>query len=408
MQTLPLPPGEGRGEGAVLIGSPRSDFLPYSRHDITDDDIAAVVEVLQSDWLTTGPKVEQFETALGDYVGSRHAVAVSSGTAALHAALAALQIGPGDDVIVPALTFVATANAVVYQGATPVFADVQPKTLLLDPDAAAALVTRRTRAIVAVDYAGQPCDYARLRKIASRHGLALVADACHSLGAAEAGVKVGSLADVSTFSFHPVKPITCGEGGAVTTCDAALARRIRRFRNHGLDSDHLARQAAGTHHYRQLNLGFNYRLSDLQCALAQSQLARLEGYVAARQGIADCYRAALADDPHVAPLAVRPAVQHAWHLFVVQLRRGGATARDALFRSLRAQGLGVNVHYPPVHLQPYYRERFGTRRGLCPVAERVARRVLSLPIFPRMTAADIARVLGALDRATAPRRRRAA
>ncbi|MCK5795521.1 MAG: DegT/DnrJ/EryC1/StrS family aminotransferase, partial [Anaerolineales bacterium] len=277
-------------------------YIPYGRQQVDEADIAAVVEVLRSDWLTTGPKVAEFEGAIADYVGCRYAVAVSSGTAALHAAVAAIGVGPGDEVVLPPLTFVATANAVLYQGATPVFADVDAATLLLDPEQVEAKITPRTKAIIAVDYAGQPCDYEALSDIAERHQLRLLDDASHSLGAKWQGRKVGSLADLSTFSFHPVKSITCGEGGMVTTDDLQLAQWLRQFRNHGIDVDHRQRAANGTWHYQMCNLGFNYRLSDLHCSLGVSQLGKLPGWISRRQEIAAEYNRCFADHAGIEPL----------------------------------------------------------------------------------------------------------
>ncbi|MGH9677759.1 MAG: DegT/DnrJ/EryC1/StrS family aminotransferase, partial [Candidatus Acidiferrum sp.] len=223
--------------------------LPYGRQTVEEDDIAAVVAALRSDWLTTGPCVDEFERAVADFVGAREAVAVINGTAALHAAMFALGIGPGDEVLVPALTFAASANCVVYQGGAPIFVDVEPDTLLLDVTQIEAKITPKTKAIVAVDYAGQPCDYAALRAVASRHSLPIVADACHALGAKYHGQSVGTLGRLSTFSFHPVKPITTGEGGMVVTDDAELARRVRLFRNHGITSDHRQREQTGSWAY---------------------------------------------------------------------------------------------------------------------------------------------------------------
>lgn len=367
--------------------------LPYGRQSLDEDDIAAVVEVLRSDWLTTGPKVAEFEAALAGVAGVPHAVAVSSGTAALHAGMAALGIGPGDEVIVPALTFAASANCVVYQGGTPVFADVDPDTLLIDPASAASLVGPRTRAVVAVDYAGQPCDYPALRELADRHGLALVADACHSLGGALDGRPVGSLADLSAFSFHPVKHIATGEGGAVTTADPELAERLRVFRNHGITTDHRQRSQSGAWHYELVDLGFNYRLSDIACALGISQLHKLPAFVARRQELAARYDDMLAG---VRPLVTRPGVSHAYHLYVVRAPR-----RDEAFAALRDRGIGANVHYVPVHLHPFYRERFGTGPGLCPAAEAAYEEILSLPMFPAMDDRDVDEVAEALVAAVA-------
>lgn len=375
----------------------RKQFLPYGRQSIDADDIEAVVTTLTSAWLTTGPAVERFEDSLRHHTGAGHAVAVSSGTAALHTAMAALGVGPGDEVIVPALTFAATANAVVYCGGTPVFADVQAETLLIDPDDVAGRITSRTRGIIAVDYAGQPADYAALRAVANRHGLFLAADACHALGGSLDGVPVGSLADVSAFSFHPVKPIATGEGGAVTTADEQLARRARIFRNHGITSDHRSREAAGAHHYEMVSLGFNYRLNDIQCALGCSQLRKLTGWADRRREIAAAYDVALTLTPGFRPLEVLPGRGHAYHLYVVRCE-SQSVDRDRVFMQLRREGIGTNVHYPPVHLHPYYKNRYGLRAGLCPIAEAAYGEILSLPIFPGMSGDDVDDVLSAIQR----------
>jgi perosamine synthetase len=369
----------------------RTAPLPYGRQWIDDDDIAAVVEVLRSDWLTTGPKVEEFETAFAAETGAAHAVAVSSGTAALHLAMAALGIEPGDEVVVPALTFAASANCVVYCGGTPVFADVDPHTLLLDVEDVERRITPRTRAIVAVDYAGQPCDYDALRALADAHGLALVADACHSLGGADRGRPVGSLADVSCFSLHPVKHITTGEGGVLTLDDSVSASRLRALRNHGIATDHRQRAENGAWFYEMLELGFNYRLTDFQCALGTSQLRKLSGWIARRQELALRYDAAFAAVDGIEPLAVRPDASHAYHLYVVQVAN-----RDTVFAGLRARGIGANVHYVPVHLHPFYRERFGTGPGLCPAAEAAYERILSLPLYPQLEDGDVDFVVSSL------------
>ena len=377
----------------------RTDLLPYGRQWIDDDDVAAVAGVLRSDWLTTGPQVAAFERALASTAGAAHAAAVSSGTAALHAAMHALRVGPGDEVIVPAMTFAASANCVVYQGATPVFADVHSETLLLDPAQAERKITARTRGMVAVDYAGQACEYDALRTIAARHGLWIVADACHALGGSYSGRPVGSLADLSAFSLHPVKPITAGEGGAVTTDDDGLARRVRQFRNHGIALDHRERAEQGTWVYEVEELGYNYRLTDMQCALALSQLRKLAEWVARRRAIAQRYDDAFADLPGVRPLAVRPDVGHAYHLYVIQLDSGQLQLdRAGIFAALRAEGIGVNVHYLPVHLHAFYRTRYGTAPGMCPVAEAAYQRILSLPIFPKMSDEDVEAVVQAVHK----------
>ncbi len=373
-------------------------YVPYGRQIVDEEDLCAVVDVLRSDWLTTGPVVERFEDAVCRYVGARFGTAVSSGTAALHAAMFALDVGPGDEVIVPPMTFAATANCVVYQGAHPVFADVDPKTLLIDPGCAASLITPRTKVVIGVDYAGQPCDWDALRRLADRHGLALVADACHALGASTAGRKVGTLADISCFSFHPVKHITTGEGGMAVTADERLARRMRLFRSHGIASSAAEREKAAAWYYEMTDLGYNYRITDFQCALGLSQLNKLDVWLSRRRALAARYGRFFAASAHEVkgrPLAIRPDVEHAWHLYVIRHGR-----RDALFRQMRANGLGVNVHYVPVHLHPYYRERLGTGPGICPTAETAYNEILTLPLWPGMTDRDVDRVTAELDRAS--------
>ncbi len=382
---------------AIEGGTPvRKTLLPYGRQSLDETDIAAVVEVLRSDWLTTGPRVAEFERAFADTVGACQAVAMSSGTAALHAAMHALGIGPGDEVIVPPMTFAASANCVLYMGATPVFADVEPDTLLLDPKQVEVRLTPRTKAIIAVDYAGHPCDYDRLRILSNAHGLKLVADACHAVGGAYKGRPVGSLADLSTFSLHPVKHVTTGEGGMVTTDDAELAQRMRIFRNHGITTDHRQRAEQGGFFYEMQSLGYNYRLNDIQCALGLSQLKKLPNFVQRRRQIAALYDAAFAAMSAVRPLAVRPDVVHSYHIYVVQFDLDQLRmTRAEIFAALRAENIGVNVHYIPVHLHPYYRERFGTGEGLCPVAEAAYEQIVTLPIFPAMSKQDVDDVIAA-------------
>ena len=385
---------------ALHGGAPvRSEMLPYGRHEIDEDDIAAVARVLRSDWLTSGPAVGEFEGTLARAVGADHAVAVSNGTAALHAAMFAVGIGPGDEVIVPPMTFAASANAVVYQGGTPVFADVEAGTLLIDPARIAATITPRTRAVVAVDFGGQPCDYDAIRQAIGSRPIAIVADACHALGARERGRPVGTLADLNVFSLHPVKHVTTGEGGAITTSDPALAARMRTFRNHGITSDHQQRSAQSSWIYEIVELGFNYRLTDIQCALGSSQLKKLPARIARRQAIAGEFDRAFATIPEVTPLARRPGVSHAYHLYVVRFEVAALGGdRAAIFNALRREGIGVNVHYIPVHLHPFYRQRFGLGPGLCPVAEAAYEQLITLPMFPAMTAGDVQDVIEAVTK----------
>lgn len=374
-------------------------FLPYGRQTVDEADIEAVARVLRSDWLTTGPMVEEFEKAFAEFTGTAHAVAVCNGTAALHAAMAALGIGPGDEVIVPAITFVATSNAVVYQGGTPVFVDVDPETLLIDPEDVRRKITPRTKAIAAVDYAGQPCDYAALRVIANEHKLALLADACHALGGAYEGQPVGSQADLSTFSLHPVKPIATGEGGMIVTNNADYAAKMRIFRNHGITTDFRQREKVGAFFYEMTEIGYNYRLSDIHCALGLSQLRKLPGWVRRRQAIAKQYDRAFAGHNSIRPLAKRPGISHGYHLYAVRL--APPLDRAAVFRALRAENIGTNVHYLPVYLHPFYRDRFGLQPGLCPRAEEAYAQLLTLPLFPAMSDADVESVIAAIDRVCA-------
>ncbi|AFM25497.1 UDP-4-amino-4,6-dideoxy-N-acetyl-beta-L-altrosamine transaminase [Desulfomonile tiedjei] len=374
-------------------------MIPYGRQWIDEEDIQAVVDVLRSDWLTTGPVVKEFERAIAAKTGTRHAVVVSSGTAALHAIMYGLGIGLGDEVIVPAMTFAATANVVVYQGGIPVFADVKQEDLLLDASEVVAKINPRTKAIVAVDYAGQPADYDALRQVALNGSLFLVADACHALGAKYKGVSVGYLADATAFSFHPVKHVTTGEGGAVCTNDPVMYARMNAFRNHGITTDHKQRMDAGSWYYEMTDLGYNYRLTDFQCALGLSQLKKLDSWIARRRQIADMYTAALAGIVGVEPLGTSPDGVHSYHLYVVRIKAEKlGFGRDYVFRQLREQGIGVNVHYIPVHLHPFYRKRFGTGPGLCPVAEKAYDEILSLPMFPRMTDQDVQEVIVALSK----------
>ena len=385
---------------AIDGGDPvRKSMLPYGHQWLSEEDISEVTDVLRSDWLTTGPKVADFEKAFAEFVGAKHAVAVSSGTAALHAAAYAVGISPGDEVIVPTMTFAASANCVAYQGGAPAFVDVESDTLLIDPEKAETGITGRTKAIIAVDYAGHPCDYDALRAVAERHDLHLVADACHAIGGSYKGRAVGTLADLSTFSFHPVKHITTGEGGMVTTDDPDSAERMRVFRNHGITTDHRQREQEGSWYYEMVDLGHNYRLTDIQCTLGMAQLRRLPEWIVRRKEIARMYSTAFAEIAGIAPLGVRDDVSHAYHLYVVRFDLNQLPVdRARIFAALRAEGIGANVHYIPVHLHPFYRERFGTAPGLCPVAENAYEEIVSLPIFPRMTDDDVADVIRAASK----------
>ena len=383
---------------AINGGEPvRSTFLPYGRQSVDEADIQAVVEVLRSDWLTTGPKVGEFEQAFAARVGAAHALSFSSGTAALHAAAFAAGLKAGDEAITTPMTFAATANCVLYQRATPVFADVSADTLNLDPGQVTKKISSKTRAILPVDYAGHPADLAPIMEVARRHGLIVIEDACHALGAEYRGARVGSLADITVFSFHPVKHITTGEGGMVTTESAGFAETLRRFRNHGISSDARQRQGASQWQYEMVLLGFNYRLTDIVCALGIQQLKKLDANLARRREIAALYAAAFCDIPGVIPPAVRPEANPAWHLYPIRLDLEKLTAdRAQIFRALRAENIGVNVHYIPVHMHPYYREQFGYKGGEFPVAEDSYARLISMPMFHGMSDRDVKDTIAAV------------
>jgi perosamine synthetase len=385
---------------AINGGLPvREKFLPYGHQSIEEADIAAVVEVLRSEWLTTGPKVEEFEEAFAARVGAKHAVSFTSGTAALHAAAFAAGLHSGDEAITTPLTFAATANCVLYCGANPVFADVSRDTINLDPEQLASKLTSRTRAILPVDYTGHPADLTAIMEVAQRHRLVVIEDACHALGAEYQGKRVGSIADMTVFSFHPVKHVTTGEGGMVTTENPRLAETLRRFRNHGISTDARQRQKAGQWFYEMVLLGFNYRLPDIACALGLEQLKRLDANLMRRREIAAAYTSAFRNIAGVIPPATRVDVNPAWHLYPIRLELEKLTAdRAQIFSALRAENIGVNVHYIPVHLHPYYRERFGYQGGEFPIAEDAYTRLISLPMFHAMSDQDVADVIEAVGK----------
>jgi perosamine synthetase len=381
---------------AIDGGNPvRTQMLPYGHQWIGDDDVEAVVQVLRSDWLTTGPNVAQFEEAFAAQVGAKYAVAVCNGTAALHAAVFAAGIGPGDEVIVPAMTFAASANCVLYQGGTVIFADVRSDTLNLDPVCVEAAITPRTCAIVTVDYTGQPSDLDELNDLAARHNLKMIEDASHALGATYRHRPVGKLAHLNTFSLHPVKHITTGEGGVITTDDAEMAARLRLFRNHGITTDHRQRETAGSWFYEMLDLGYNYRLTDFQCALGLSQLKKLPVWLTRRRQIAARYTEAFSALPEIEPLTILSDRESSWHLYVIRLNLERlSVGRAEVFRALRAENIGVNVHYIPVPWHPYY-QKLGYTKGQWPVAEAAYERLISLPIFPAISEKDVEDVVAA-------------
>ncbi len=375
----------------------RERMLPYGRPEVDEADIQAVVEVLREDWLTNGPTVARFEEAFAEVVGAKCAGAFSSGTAALHGAAHAAGIASGDEVITSPLTFLASANCILYCGATPVFADIHPDTLNLDPKSVEAKVSSRTKAILPVHFAGLPCDMDAIHAIARPRNLVVIEDAAHALGAEIGGRPIGGLSDLTTFSFHPVKHITTGEGGMVTTNDAESARRLHRFRNHGIEREVRERQA--TWRQDMVSYGFNYRLSDLHSALGLSQLRRLENRLKRREEIAGQYHEVFAPLPEVTEASTRIGTRHAWHLYPLRLNRERLRAdRETIFRALRAENIGVSVHYLPVHLHPYYREHLGTGPGQCPGAEAAFERLITLPLFPGMSDGDVADVIMGVEK----------
>jgi perosamine synthetase len=389
-----------KSELAIQGGRPvRPTLLPYGRQSIDEDDIQAVVAALRSDWLTSGPKVEEFEQAFAARVGARYAVTFSSGTGALHAAAFAAGLKSGDEAITTPLTFAATANCILYQSAIPVFADVSPDTLTIDPERIASRIQPCTKALIPVDYAGHPANLNAVLALAERHGLVVIEDACHAVGAGHHGRLVGSIAHMTVFSFHPVKHLTTGEGGMVTTDNPKFAESLRRFRNHGLSTDARKRQAEGQWHYEMVLLGFNYRLTDIACALGLRQLRKLDANLARRRQIAQHYNLAFRYFDCIQVPEVAESAEPAWHLYPIRLKLENLSAdRAEVFHALRAENIGVNVHYIPVHLHPYYRERFGYRGGEFPVAEDAYERIISLPMFHGMTDEDVDDVVHAVTK----------
>jgi perosamine synthetase len=372
-------------------------MLPYGRQSISDEDVAAVVEALRSDWLTTGPLVTRFDEELAHWAGGAECANVTSGTAALHVAYAALGIGPGDEVVVTPMTFVATAGTAIMQGATVVFADVDPATALLDPAAAEAAVTSRTKVISAVDFAGHPADHDVLSEIAHKAGARLLIDAAHAIGSRYKGRLVGSTADITTYSFFPTKNMTTAEGGAVASPDPQLALAARRFRSHGMVRDKALQRYPdeGGWHQEVHRLGLNYRLPDVLCALGLAQLRRLDGFIKRRAELVARYHEQLSGVDGLALPPQRPDVEPAWHLFAARILDG---RRREVYEKLHAAGIAVQVNYIPVYWHPVF-EDMGYRRGMCPGAERFYREELSLPLFPDLTDADQDRVVEALREA---------
>jgi UDP-4-amino-4,6-dideoxy-N-acetyl-beta-L-altrosamine transaminase len=359
-------------------------MIPYGKQSIDDDDIAAVVDVLKSDWITTGPKIPEFEQALSRYVGCHHTVAVNSGTSALDIAVQSLHLPPGSEAVTTPFTFVATSNALLYNGVKPVFADIDRKTRNIDPESIRKKITKKTRAIVFVDFAGHPCDIQHIREIADDYDLFLIDDASHALGAEYHHTKIGNLADLTIFSFHPVKHVTTGEGGAITTQDPELYKKLCLYRSHGIDRDVQVRygpDASWT--YDMKELGRNYRMTDFQAALGISQLKKLDRFIEKRSALAEQYNKILKDLPWISLPSTAPDIRHAWHIYTILLDK--KISRNAFFNYMRSANIGVNVHYIPVYRHSYYQRILPVRMEDYPVTEDVFDRIITIPLHPMIT-----------------------
>lgn len=371
--------------------------MMFHRPSIGPDEERAVLEVLRSGWLTTGPKAKEFERQFAEFRHTSRAVAVNSCTAALHVALLAMGVGPGDEVITTPMTFASTANVIVHAGATPVFCDVQPDTLNMDPRAFEAAITERTKVVIPVHFVGHPCDMDEIGDIAARHGIRVLEDAAHAVESEYRGRPTGSLGDAGAFSFYATKNITTAEGGMLTTSDDGLADRAQVLALHGISRDAWKRYTAeGYQHWDIIYPGFKYNMNDIQAALGLAQLARVDAFWESRKHLTERYDAALADIDGLTLMSRRDYVKAAYHLYVVRLAGGTPAGRDALMEGLQSRGIGVGVHFRAVHLHPYYRETFGFEPGMFPVAEEAGDTCVSVPLYPSMAEADVDRVVIAL------------
>ncbi|MBU2541485.1 MAG: UDP-4-amino-4,6-dideoxy-N-acetyl-beta-L-altrosamine transaminase [Candidatus Omnitrophica bacterium] len=374
---------------------PNRKFIPYSRQSVDSDDLKAVNSVLHSDWLTQGPKVSEFENRLSSYCNAQYAVAVSSGTAALHIACLAAGIEPCNEVITSPLTFVASANCVLYCGARPVFADIQQDSANIEPVNIKKNINRKTKALIPVHFAGHPCDLGEINKIRKKHNLIVIEDATHALGADYVGAKIGSCkySDMSVFSFHPVKPITTGEGGAVLTNRKDLYERLLLLRSHGITKERRKfsvknTKSIGVWFYEMQELGFNYRITDFQCALGISQLKKLDRFIKRRREIVEKYRKLFLDNDYFDLPIEGKGVKSSWHLYPIRLKNKYISKKSLIFDELRKNRIGVQVHYIPVYWHPYYR-KLGYKKGLCPKAEEFYQREISIPLHQGMSDKDI-------------------
>nr|WP_255571996.1 UDP-4-amino-4,6-dideoxy-N-acetyl-beta-L-altrosamine transaminase [Anoxybacillus sp. ST70] len=380
----------------------RQSYLPYGKQWIDEEDIEAVVEVLKGDYLTTGPDISKFEQAVAQYVGAKYAVAFSNGTAALHGACFAAGIGQGDEVITTPMTFAASANCVLYQGGIPVFADIDEKTYNIDPNKIEEKITNKTKAIIPVDFTGQPVELDRILEIARKHSLVVIEDAAHALGATYKGRKIGSISDMTMFSFHPVKHITSGEGGVITTNNEEYYEKLLQFRSHGITRDkEKLKEYHGPWYYEMQFLGYNYRMTDIQAALGTSQLKKIDQFIALRRKFVAMYNEVFKDVNEIITPFQHKDGDSSWHLYMIRLKLDKLTAsRREIFEALQQQNIGVNVHYIPIHLQPYY-QQLGYKKGMCPNAEKLYEEVITLPLFPAMSEEDVNDVIHAVKRTIA-------
>jgi dTDP-4-amino-4,6-dideoxygalactose transaminase len=393
---------------AIEGGSPvRGEFLPFHRPTIGREEETEVLDTLRSGWLTTGPRTQRFEAEFARYLGARYARGVTSCTAAMHLALVALGVGPGDEVITSPITFPATANVIVHVGATPVFADVEPATLNLDVDQLEAHITPRTKAIIPVHFAGHPCRMDALAALAKKRGLAIVEDCAHAIEATFQGRHAGTWGNAGAFSFYATKSITTGEGGMLVTEDEDLAERIGVLRLHGISRDAWKRYGQeGFRHYETLSAGFKYNMYDLQAALGLAQFPKLEAFWARRRSIVQAYDAAFASIPQILRLEVKGPVHHSHHLYVVLVRTEELSrSRDEILNAIQKENVGLGVHFRAVHLQPFYRERFGFRPGQFPAAEYASERIISLPLYPAMDDRDVEDTIAAVGKVVLNSRR---
>lgn len=390
---------------AIHGGKPvRENKIFYGRQWVDEDDVKAVAEVLRSDYLTCGPKIGELEKTLADYTGAKYAVAVSNGTAALHCACLAAGIGAGDEVITTPITFAASANCALYCGAKPVFADIDPETYNIDPDSIRAHITDKTKAVVAVDFTGQAVKYEEIRAICDEYGLVFIEDAAHSLGTSYNGKKVGSLADMTTFSFHPVKTVTGGEGGAILTNDQEYYNKLVLFHAHGITHDEVLMEEApheGPWYYEQVALGYNYRITDFQAALIMSQMKKLDGFIARRKAIVKAYNEAFENVPGLILQKEISESDTCRHLYIIQLdfEKLNCTRRE-FFDAMSAENVQCQIHYVPVYWFPYYKH-LGYEKGLCPIAEKIYSGIMSIPLYPKMTDDDVQDVIKSVKKVAA-------